>query len=77
MFTATGIGVRKNADNTVTVKAQIVDDRNDKVMSTREYTAPTVMAAILLVRADLQVLLANENDATLNAAIVGQVLGSV
>lgn len=77
MFTATGVGVRKNADNTVTVKVQVTDDRDGKAMWTREYTAKTVVEAQQHIQQDLKALMANETDATLNAAVVGQVLGTI
>lgn len=77
MFTALGIGVRKNADNTVTVKVQILDDRDQRVVSTDEYKGPTLMAVKAKIQADLETMRVNETDATLNAAVVGQVLGSV
>lgn len=77
MFTATGLGVRKNSDNTVTIRAQVVDDRDGSVVWTRSYTAATVVAARAAILADLQALKNSETDATLTAAVVGIVLGSV
>jgi hypothetical protein len=53
------------------------DDRTGTSVGFRSYTVaskPALMAAIL---ADLQALKAAENDATLNAAIVGQLLGQI
>lgn len=77
MFTAIGIGVRKNPDTSVTVKARITDDRDQSVKATREYTANTVLAIRALIQIDLDALKAAETDGALTLAVVGQVLGAV
>lgn len=77
MFTATGLGVRKNPNLTITVRVQVVDDRTQRVIDTLEYTGPTVVNVIGQIRADLQARANAETDATLTAAVVGQVLGTV
>lgn len=77
MFTATGIGARRNTDNTISIKVRITDDRDGHVVSVQEYTAGTVVAAQTKIQQDLQALRAAENDGTLNAAVVGQVLGTI
>lgn len=77
MFTATGIGAKKNADNTVTLRVQVTDDRDSSVVFTRNYTARSVIEARGLIQVDLQAQRDNETDQTLNAAVIGQVLGSI
>jgi hypothetical protein len=77
MFQALGRAVTRNPDTTFTVRVEITDDRTGTSVGFRSYTVaskPALMAAIL---ADLQALKAAENDATLNAAIVGQLLGQI
>lgn len=76
MFTATGLGVRKNTDNSITVKVQVTDDRDGRRVYTREYEGATVVAIRALIALDLQALRNAETDATLTAAVVGVVLGS-
>lgn len=80
MYQALGRAAHRNADNTITVKVEIVDDRTGDTVRFQDYTLPSAgfkVALLQAVRADLQQLVANETDAALNAAIVNVQLGSV
>jgi len=77
MFQALGRGVVKNADNTFTVKVEFLDDRTQKQVRVQAFTVQTVPALRAAVQAELVALKAAEQDAALNAAIVGVVLGEI
>lgn len=77
MFSAIGIAARKNPDGTVTVKVEIRDDRINRPIGQQTYTGATLQAIKAQVRADLQARRDAETDATLTAAVVGQVIESV
>lgn len=77
MFQALGRAVTRNPDNTFTVRVEITDDRTGTSVGFRSYTVATKAALMQLILTDLQALKAAENDAALNAAIVGQLLGQI
>lgn len=79
-YLALGRTVFRNANTTITVKIEIVDDRTGNSVRFQEYNLPAAGFAAALraaVKADLQALVAAESDATLNAAIVNVQLGSI
>lgn len=79
-YQALGRAVFRNANNTITVKVEIIDDRTAESVRFQDYVLPAAGFAVALraaVRADLQALVAAETDATLNAAIVNVQLGSI
>lgn len=79
-YSAIGRKVNKNADTTITVKVEILDDRTGNSVRFQDYTLPAAGFAAALraaIVADLKALVAAESDATLNAAIVNVQLGSI
>lgn len=80
MYQALGRAVVRNADTTITVKVEVVDDRTGNSVGFRTYTLPTVGFVLALraaIKADLRAVVAAETDATLNAAVVNVQLGSI
>lgn len=77
MFQAIGRGVKKNADNTFTAKVEFIDERTTKSIRLQPFTVTSIAELRQKVRAELQTLRDNEQDATLNAAIVGIILGEI
>lgn len=80
MYQAIGRTVIKNADTTITVNVEIIDDRTAARVRFQKYTLPAQGFAAALkaaITVDLKALVAAESDATLNAAIVGVQLGSI
>lgn len=80
MYQAIGRAVRRNADNTFTVKVEILDDREsgaEKTAGVREWKVSTMTELRQKVKTELETLKAAEQDATLNAAVVGIVLGEI
>lgn len=77
MFTATGVSVRRNRDQTITVRVQIVDDRSGRPIEIKEFTGMGVQAVQAAVQEDLRTRQQKEVDTVLESAIVGQVLGEV
>lgn len=79
-YQAIGRGVVRNANNTISVKVEIIDDRTGQSVRFQDYTLPQVgfVAALrAAVRGDLQALVAAETDAALNAVVVNVQLGSI
>lgn len=76
MFTAWGRGAKKNADGTFAVRVEIVDDRTTKSVKFENYSGSLTSIKAAIMR-DLNQLKDNENDVTLNEAVVGKILGSV
>jgi hypothetical protein len=77
MFQALGRTATRNPDNTFTVRVEIIDDRTDTSVGFRTYTVPSKPVLMTAILTDLQALKAAENDAALNAAIVGQLLAQI
>lgn len=80
MYQALGRTVVKNANGTISVKVEIVDDRTGQTAGFRDYTLPQIGFSASLraaVKTDLQALVAAETDAALSAAIVNVQLGSI
>lgn len=77
MFSVYGRAVVANPDTTVTVKADLVDDRTSQTVRVVTYTAANVNAVRALIAADLAAMVAAETDAQLSVAVVGQLLGSI
>lgn len=77
MFQALGRTATRNPDNTFTVRVEIIDDRTDTLVGFRTYTVASKQALMQAILSDLQALKAAENDAALNAAIVGQLLAQI
>ena len=76
MFTARGVGAKRN-DTSVTVRADVTDDRTGKVVQTVEVTGTNVADVKRQLDTQLQQLAAAEQDAALNTAVVGRVLSQV
>lgn len=77
MFQAIGRAAQRNPDGSFTVKVEIVDDRTNKTVRFDTHTVATLTALGEVVTRDLAKLAASEDDAALNMAIVGQVVGSI
>ncbi len=80
MYQAMGRAVRRNLDNTLTVKVDILDTRRpeaSRLVRTQEYKVAGLSALAAAIRTDLLALQAGEQDAALNAAVVGVILGEV
>lgn len=79
-YQAIGRKVNKNADTTITVKVEILDDRTGNRVRFQDYTLPAAGFAAALraaILVDLKALVTAESDATLNAAIVNVQLGAI
>lgn len=74
-WTAVGKGARRNADTTITVKAEIQKDGTR--VRDHEVTAANISAVRDGFDAELQRLRDAERDVVLNDAVVGKVLASV
>lgn len=77
MYHAVGRGAQKNADGTVTIKVEFVDDRTDKMLRFETYTATSLQVVQEQISRDLRSLVAAESDTALSTAVVGQILGSI
>jgi len=79
MFSAIGIGAARRDDGVIGVKVGIYDDRITPPKFVREqlFLGASVTAIRTDIQAELQRMKNNENDATLNAAVVGVTLASV
>lgn len=77
MYSVYGRGVTKHADGSVTVKAEFVDDRTSRTVRIADYTGPTVNDIRWQITQALQSLVTSGTDAALEAAVVGQLLGSI
>lgn len=77
MFTARGAGAKRNADTTVTVRADVTDDRTNKVVQTVEVTGTNLADVKRQLDTQLGQLAAAEDDSALSKAVVGRVLSTV
>lgn len=77
MYQALGRRVIKNRDGSFTVHVEIVDDRTNTTVRFQDYTARTQDALAVLVRADLDALVASEQDAALSAAFVNVLIAQL
>lgn len=77
MYQALGRSVRRNPDNTFTVRVEIIDDRISKSVRFQSYTVSTMQELRAAVTVDLQALRASEQDAALNAAVVDIVIAQL
>lgn len=73
-YSAIGVGVTKNADNTITVKAQIRRDEDGKSIEFVTLTGPSIANLKAQLQTAVDAKVDAEKDQALNAAIVGIVL---
>lgn len=77
MLIATGINVIKNADATITIRADVIDDQTGKKVFTHDYQGKDVDSIKLDIVADMRAWKKVTTDKDLIDQVVGQVLGSV
>lgn len=77
MYQAIGRAVVKLPNGKFTVKVEIVDDRMGRTVRFESYTVASMSALQAAIALDLNALSSAETDATLSAAVVGVVLGSL
>lgn len=73
-YSAIGLGATKNADGTITVKAQIRRDDDGKQIEIVTLTGATVAVVKAQLQAAVDAKVDAEKDQALNAAVVGVVL---
>jgi hypothetical protein len=76
MYQALGRAVTRNADNSFTVKVEILTAQG-KTVRVQSYTVRNMAELRAAAKADLDTLVAAEKDATLSAAIVDVLLAEV
>lgn len=74
-FSAIGRAVQKDQDGTLHVRVEI-QDGDGKMIRFESYEAKSLAEIQALAKKDLDALIAREADATLSAAVVGQLLAS-
>lgn len=76
-FSAVGRGARQNADGTITVKVDVLDEITNKVIDTITQTAPDLGGVAKLFEANLKARVDATTDQGLIDAVVGKVIASV
>lgn len=77
MLIATGINVIKNADGSITIRADVIDDQTGKKVFTHDYQGKDINAIKADILADMKSWKKIITDKDLIDQVVGQVLGSV
>lgn len=76
MYSAFGRSATTTPKGTLVVRVEIVDDRTAATVRFETYTG-TLEEIQQAIAKDLQALSASETDATVSAAVVGKLLGSI
>lgn len=74
-YQAIGRGV-KRTEKGLEVKVEIMNDQTGKTLRFETYEGKSLVAVQALVKADLDQLVTNEQDAVLSAAVVGVLLAT-
>jgi hypothetical protein len=78
MFIAKGVGVKRDTEtNTITVAVDFIDERITRVVLQRKFSGPDVATIRTAIVAQLTDLAAADDDAALNAAIVGKTIARI
>lgn len=77
MYSVFGRGAQRNADGTVTIKVEVINDRTEQSIAYATYTGASLQAVEAAIAADLRSRVAAEDDAALSEAVVGKLLGSL
>lgn len=76
MFTAKGVGAQQNSDGTVTVAADVYDDRAGHVVQTLKVRGTNLNDVKAQLADQLRLMAAAADDAKLSTAVVGQILAT-
>jgi hypothetical protein len=77
VITARGVGGHYTATGGIVVTVDFIEDNTGSRLLRRDFTGADVPAVRGLIAAQLQEMAQARNDATLNEAIVGKVLGRI
>lgn len=77
MYSVYGRGASKNADGSITIKVDIVNDQTGASVRVQAYTGASVKDIQEQIRSDLQAMVAAQVDVALSTAVVGKLLGSI
>lgn len=77
MYSAYGRAVIRHADGSLTIKVEFVNDQTTRTVRITDYTGLTVNDVRWQITQALQDLITSDTDAALQAAVVGQLLGSI